>query len=91
MIVAVEKQYEYYLLVCVCMRTRACLHVGTRARGRVHVALLMQHATRMILVPSFVVSQSPPSSSTLSHKRYDFRKTVVEHKMCVLIFSTTFV
>jgi hypothetical protein len=73
------------------MRTRAFLHVGTQARGRVNVALLMQHATRMILVPSSVVSQSPPSSSTLSHKRYDFRKPVVEHKMCVLIFSTTFV
>ena len=29
--------------------------------------------------------------STLSHKRHDFRKTVTEHKMCVLIFSTTFV
>jgi len=26
---------------------------------------------------------------TLSHKRYDFRKQVTEHKMCVLIFSTT--
>ena len=29
--------------------------------------------------------------STLSHKRHDFRKKVTEHKMCVLIFSTTFV
>ena len=29
--------------------------------------------------------------STLSHKRHDFRKNVTEHKMCVLIFSTTFV
>jgi len=28
---------------------------------------------------------------TLSHKRHDFRKNVTEHKMCVLIFSTTFV
>jgi hypothetical protein len=28
---------------------------------------------------------------TLSHKRYNFRKKVTEHKMCVLIFSTTFV
>ena len=28
--------------------------------------------------------------STLSHKRHDFRKNVTEHKMCVLIFSTTF-
>ena len=29
--------------------------------------------------------------STLSHKRYDFREKVTENKMCVLIFSTTFV
>ena len=27
--------------------------------------------------------------STLSHKRQDFRNTVIEHKMCVLIFCTT--
>jgi hypothetical protein len=26
---------------------------------------------------------------TLSHKRYDFRGKVTEHKMCVLIFCTT--
>ena len=25
-IVAVEKQYEYYLLVCACMRAPACVH-----------------------------------------------------------------
>ena len=30
-------------------------------------------------------------SSTLSHKRYDFRNKVTEHKMYVLIFSATFV
>ena len=29
--------------------------------------------------------------STLSHKRQDFREEVTEHKMCVFIFSTTFV
>jgi hypothetical protein len=29
--------------------------------------------------------------STLSRKRHDFRKKVTEHKMCVLIFFTTFV
>jgi hypothetical protein len=33
-IVAEEKQY--YVLVCVCMRMRACVYVGTLARGRVH-------------------------------------------------------
>jgi len=27
----------------------------------------------------------------LSHKRHDFGKKVTEHKMCVLIFCTTFV
>jgi hypothetical protein len=26
--------------------------------------------------------------STLSHKRHDFRKTITEHKICVLIFYT---
>ena len=25
----------------------------------------------------------------LSHKRHDFRKEVIKHKMCILIFSTT--
>jgi hypothetical protein len=28
-------------------------------------------------------------SFTLSHKRHDFRKNVIEHKMRVLIFSTS--
>jgi hypothetical protein len=31
-------------------------------------------------------------SSTFSHKRHVFRKKkIIEHRMCVLIFSTTFV
>jgi hypothetical protein len=29
--------------------------------------------------------------STLCHKRHDFREKVIQHKMCVLILSTTFV
>ena len=32
-----------------------------------------------------------PYFCTLSHKHYSFQKKVTKHKMCVLIFSTTFV
>jgi hypothetical protein len=60
--------------------------------ARVHVAFLIQHATRMRHVMTSVVSPLAPSYfSTLFHKRRDFRKKVIERKMCVLIFSTTFV
>ena len=34
-IVAVESS-KYYILVCVCILARVCVHVGTRSRGRVH-------------------------------------------------------
>ena len=40
---------------------------------------------------SSVACPPPPYSSTLSHTSYDFQKKVIEHKMCVLIFSMTFV
>jgi hypothetical protein len=36
-------------------------------------------------------SLAPPYSSKLPHKRRDFREQVIEHKMCVSIFSTTFI
>jgi hypothetical protein len=54
----------------------------------VSVALVIQHVKRMhrITLPS-VVCPAVPYLKTLSHKRYDFRKKVIEHKMCVLIFS----
>jgi len=40
---------------------------------------------------SFLASPTLLYFSTLSHKRYDFLKKVIKHKMCVLIFSTTFI
>jgi len=51
------------------------------------VTLVIQHAKRMRRIVICGLSGFP----TLSHKRHDFRgKKFIEHKMCVLIFSTTF-
>ena len=49
----------------------------------------IQHAMRMhrFTLLSMAIQYFP----TLCHKGPDFRKNVTEHKMCVLIFSTTFV
>jgi hypothetical protein len=53
----------------------------------VSVALVIQHTKRMrrIILWS-VVCPAVPYISTLSHKRHDFRKKVIEYKMCVLTF-----
>ena len=86
------KSNKYYILVCV--RALECVFSGewACACACVHVALLIQHATRMRhIVTSFVAPQSPPHFSTLSHKWHDLRKKVTDHKMRVLIFSTTFI
>jgi len=56
----------------------------------VFVVLVIQHAMRMRHI---VILACPTLQyfSTLSHKRHDFRREVIENKICVLIFSTTFV
>ena len=82
--------------MCVCARgcVRACGYPGTWACACAcaHVTLSTQQATRMHhILLSFVVSLALPDLSTLSHKRVDVRsKKVLEHKLCVFIFSTTF-
>jgi len=53
-------------------------------------ALVIQHAKRLIVL-SCVASLAVQHVSTLSHKRHDFRKNVIERKICIFIFSTTFV
>jgi hypothetical protein len=58
----------------------------------VPVALFIQYANRMChIVTSYLAPLAPPYFSTVSHKQHNFREKVTGHKMCVLIFSTTFV
>jgi len=59
------------------------------------VALVTQHEkpTRRVIL-SFVAGPAIPYFSTFSQKRHDFRKEkkkVIEHKMCILNFSTNYV
>jgi hypothetical protein len=55
-------------------------------------ALLIQHATLMRRIAASIVAPlAPPYFSKLSHKRHDIREKVIEYKMRVLIFSTTFI
>jgi len=53
----------------------------------VSVALRTQPAKRMRHIV-IVACPTLPYFSTLSHKWHDFRKNVIEYKMCILIFST---
>ena len=65
--------------VGVCMRIRACSLANP-------VATCISH-----IVTSFLAPRPTLYFSVLSHKRCYFRKKVTEHKMCVLVFSTSFV
>ena len=59
---------------------------------RVFVALGIQHAIRKGLIVMSGGLFGVTVFSHISHKGHGFRKKIlIEHKMCFLIFSTTFV
>jgi hypothetical protein len=63
-----------------------CLYGCSRAR----VALLIEHRLHMRRTGLLFVAILTAGSSILYHKRHDLRKNVIEHEMCVLIFSSSF-
>ena len=79
------------------IKTPSCNH-GYRGRAIsitylecVYVALVIQRKMRMRHIVICGLPRSKIFFPTLSHKRHDFWGNVAEYKMCVLIFSTTFV
>ena len=58
----------------------------------VSVALVVQHVKYMhFIILSFLACLSVQHFSVVSHKWHDFQKIVFGHRMCILVFSTTFV
>jgi len=57
------------------------------------VCVFIDLGTQREMCTRLMSSLAPPGLlyfSTLSHKRYDFRKTITERRMCILILSITF-
>jgi hypothetical protein len=76
----------------VCLHTCGYSGVWVCACTYVHVFLLIQHAMHMHhVVMSFVAPWSVPHFSTYLINGVILGKKVIEHKICVIVFSTTFI
>jgi hypothetical protein len=72
---------------CLCAKARSVTYSEF-----VFVALVIQHAKCMLrTILSAYACLSILYSSTLSHKTNDFRNNIIDRKICVSVFSTTFV
>ena len=58
----------------------------------VFVALIIQHAKCMCpIILSYVACWATLNFSVLPHEHHDFQENIIEHKTCILIFSTTLI
>jgi hypothetical protein len=76
-----------YVYVCVCVGGWVWVHEHMRLLARMLAYLSSMQRAGAILSAS---SLAQPYFWAFSHEWYNFRKKVREHKMCVLIFCTTF-